>query len=350
MGLHVDVSHLTQEECHQIVCVIARDISLRKLEQERIRKLRKDFDDLRKSITLKSSKRRSFDSNCQICGKILINLCCLFSSGERCLACEHLACSRCRKVLKDATDEQTYLCFLCVKKRELKRKCFDWFYDAVALRCKRFGSAKVLRGFYRCQMADSRVVNLLATARQMTLPTAVQTTRSRSASAIKPASGYLGFRSTSPTTSSISESDSCESRHMVKSKSIDDMGQLSSGSYKSQKPRPSRKISAPAMLNTHNVSEKELSVQLLGTTLEEKARDSSGNSEFEVIPDDVIEQLRKDTSPKESSLPVKIFGEVEFVMMASIALALAAFLSFLACVGYIDVLLTDSEEEDSKEN
>ena len=50
-------------------------------------------------------------------------------------------------------------------------------------------------------------------------------------------------------------------------------------------------------------------MQLLGTTLEEKTRDSSGNSEFEVIPDDVIEQLREDTSPKDSSLPVKIFGE-----------------------------------------
>ena len=37
MGLHVDVSHLTQEECYQIVCVIARDISLRKFDQERIR-------------------------------------------------------------------------------------------------------------------------------------------------------------------------------------------------------------------------------------------------------------------------------------------------------------------------
>lgn len=37
MGIHVDVSHLSQDECSQIVGVIAKDIALRKFDQERIR-------------------------------------------------------------------------------------------------------------------------------------------------------------------------------------------------------------------------------------------------------------------------------------------------------------------------
>ncbi len=37
MGLHVDCSMLSQDECCQIIGVIAKDISLRRHEQERIR-------------------------------------------------------------------------------------------------------------------------------------------------------------------------------------------------------------------------------------------------------------------------------------------------------------------------
>eukprot|EP00112_Aurelia_sp_Birch-Aquarium-sp1_P018661 Seg448.2 transcript_id=Seg448.2/GoldUCD/mRNA.D3Y31 product="Rab effector MyRIP" protein_id=Seg448.2/GoldUCD/D3Y31 len=225
MGIHVDVSHLSQDECSQIVGVIAKDIALRKFDQERIRKLRKEFDELRRSITLKSSRRRSLDDNCQICGRLLFKFfCCFFSRGQRCLACEHLACSKCRHILVNTHEDKNYLCFLCVKKREIKRKSFDWFAEAVELRFKRFGSAKVLRGIYRSHKADARVINLLGLTRELTLRGTIRRT-----SSIKAPSGYSSVRASSPTASSVSESDvlfTTEKARVTRSKSTDDLGPL----------------------------------------------------------------------------------------------------------------------------
>ena len=36
-GRHVDVSHLTDDECKKVINVISKDILLRKSEKERIR-------------------------------------------------------------------------------------------------------------------------------------------------------------------------------------------------------------------------------------------------------------------------------------------------------------------------
>ena len=93
----------------------------------------------------------------------------------------------------------------------------------------------------------------------------------------------------------------------------------SSGSYKPQK-RVSRKHSAPAMLCMQSVIEKEPFAKPRESPLDEKARDSSGNSEFEVIPDDIVQHLSEDTSAKETSFTVKIIDEGSTVCNALIVL------------------------------
>ncbi|XP_065051553.1 synaptotagmin-like protein 4 isoform X2 [Rhopilema esculentum] len=306
MGLHVDVSNLSPEECFQIVGVIAKDIALRKFDQERVRKLRKDFDELRRSITLKSSKRRSLDDNCQICGKMLLKFCCLFSSGERCLSCEHMACSKCRNSLFDLSEEKHYLCFLCVKKRQLKRKCFDWFYEAVELKFKRFGSAKVLRGIYRSQKADSRVSNLLAVTREMTLTTVVYS-KARRMSSLKAPSRNTSFISSSPGSSSMSEQEKFEKRKATRSKSTEDLGIIGrgQGEVKPIKPRH-RKISAPACF-WMEVTPKEADTKPL-ETMEEKSRGSSEDSDLDAKS---ATQTMPSPLAEETSFTLKIFGEVK---------------------------------------
>eukprot|EP00795_Rhopilema_esculentum_P013710 gene13710-4628_t len=302
MGLHVDVSNLSPEECFQIVGVIAKDIALRKFDQERVRKLRKDFDELRRSITLKSSKRRSLDDNCQICGKMLLKFCCLFSSGER----------------------------------QLKRKCFDWFYEAVELKFKRFGSAKVLRGIYRSQKADSRVSNLLAVTREMTLTTVVYS-KARRMSSLKAPSRNTSFISSSPGSSSMSEQEKFEKRKATRSKSTEDLGIIGrgQGEVKPIKPRH-RKISAPACF-WMEVTPKEADTKPL-ETMEEKSRGSSEDSDLDAKS---ATQTMPSPLAEETSFTLKIFGEVEVVALAVFALMLAVFLSVLACIGYIDDFQTD---------
>ena len=76
-----------------------------------------------------------------------------------------------------------------------------------------------------------------------------------------------------------------------------------------QKKRVSRKLSAPAKLCMPYLNDKELAVRPMVPPLEERARDSSGNSEFEIIPDDIVQDLCEDASAKETSFTVKIFDE-----------------------------------------
>lgn len=63
------------------------------------------------------------------------------------------------------------------------------------------------------------------------------------------------------------------------------------------------------MLCMQNVAEKEPVRKPRDSPLDEKARDSSGNSEFEVIPDDIVQQLSEDASAKETSFTVRIIDE-----------------------------------------
>lgn len=83
-----------------------------------------------------------------------------------------------------------------------------------------------------------------------------------------------------------------------------------SEAIKSKKTRPSRKLSAPAMLRTEiKDAGKELVAMPLEPPLEEKSCDSSEASEFEVIPDDITQSLSCEAQQRETSFTGKIFGE-----------------------------------------
>lgn len=82
-----------------------------------------------------------------------------------------------------------------------------------------------------------------------------------------------------------------------------------SQSLRLQRPQISRKLSAPAMLHSESKVAVELHPKSLEPPLEEKCRDSSENSEFEVIPDEVTQRLSEEPREKETSFTVKIFGE-----------------------------------------
>eukprot|EP00794_Sanderia_malayensis_P017403 gene17403-19146_t len=258
MGLHVDVSSLSQEECSKIITVLAKDIALRRSDEERI--------------------------------------------------------------------------------RDVRRKCFDWFYEAVEQRFKRFGSAKVLRGIYRCRKGDGRVMGLMNQAKELACITVSMTSSRRSS--------ILQIAATLTTTeeSCLSSAEDSEKHKrtsstrsaIISSSSTDDLMQK-----KLQKAKAplSRKVSAPAKLNIHySSSENEVLIRPLETTTEEEKRThSSDGSEDEILSASSSNQLTESSEDYKSALTLKVFGDVELIILASVALLLASLLSLLACVGYIDV-------------
>ncbi|XP_054453836.1 synaptotagmin-like protein 4 isoform X2 [Anoplopoma fimbria] len=117
----INLGFLSDSERDLILEVLQRDEELRQAEEQRVRSLKTELLDVKRRGAKRGSGRYS-DRSCGRCQQPLSRLT-VFSS--QCKICNHHVCNNCRTVLP----EGSWLCNVCAKESDLKKRTGDWFYD-----------------------------------------------------------------------------------------------------------------------------------------------------------------------------------------------------------------------------
>ncbi|XP_062249055.1 synaptotagmin-like protein 4 [Platichthys flesus] len=117
----ISLSFLSDSERERILEVLQRDEELRQGEEQRVRKLKTELLDVKR----KGAKRGSGKYSQRICGRCLEPLSRLTFFSTQCKTCNHHVCSNCRTTLPNGS----WLCSVCAKESDLKKRTGDWFYD-----------------------------------------------------------------------------------------------------------------------------------------------------------------------------------------------------------------------------
>ncbi|XP_062855974.1 synaptotagmin-like protein 4 [Trichomycterus rosablanca] len=117
----INVSFLTDSERELILEVLHRDEELRRLEEQRVKKLKADLLDVKR----KGAKRANENYSKHSCGRCQEPLGRLATNANQCPACKHQVCQNCRSVRPNGS----LLCNVCDKEADLKKSTGDWFYD-----------------------------------------------------------------------------------------------------------------------------------------------------------------------------------------------------------------------------
>ncbi|XP_075463454.1 melanophilin isoform X4 [Ascaphus truei] len=142
MGRKLDLSKLSDEEAKHVWEVIQRDLSLRRIEEERLEDLKSQVEKESNKRELLSNQSHLNETHCVHClqpFKFLLN------SKRQCQDCQFYACKNCSRYNKK---EQGWVCDTCRVTRMVKIGSLGWYYEPVYSRFKRFGSAKVMRSLY----------------------------------------------------------------------------------------------------------------------------------------------------------------------------------------------------------
>ncbi|XP_008395738.1 synaptotagmin-like protein 3 [Poecilia reticulata] len=125
----MDLSFLQVLERERVLEVLDRDKHLRKIEEERIRKMKGDLQDLRRKGA-KSYARQYGERTCARCQRPLGKF---WNTGAVCRGCSHRICTRCRVGVAD------WKCTVCYAYREVKIRSGEWFLEE---RAKKFSATK----------------------------------------------------------------------------------------------------------------------------------------------------------------------------------------------------------------
>ncbi|KAM9356539.1 synaptotagmin-like protein 4 [Symphorus nematophorus] len=117
----ISLGFLSEAEQELILEVLRRDEELRKAEEQRVRKLKTELLDVKR----KGAKRGSGKYSPRSCGRCQEPLSRLTVFFSQCKMCNHHVCRSCRTVLP----EGSWLCSVCAKESDLKKRTGDWFYD-----------------------------------------------------------------------------------------------------------------------------------------------------------------------------------------------------------------------------
>ncbi|XP_077465347.1 uncharacterized protein LOC144082228 isoform X3 [Stigmatopora argus] len=126
----IDLEFLSERERDLILEVLRRDEELRQTEEQRIRKLKSELQDIKRKGAKRGSRRYSQRSCARCQGSISLFA---FTSNQ-CSLCRHLVCGQCRAGLADGS----WLCAVCIKESDIKKSTGDWFYN---VRVNRFSTA-----------------------------------------------------------------------------------------------------------------------------------------------------------------------------------------------------------------
>lgn len=138
-GRKLNLNHLTDEECEQILKVIQRDFDVRQQEKGRLARIQSEIDDDVKRAQLLAKDGKFNERYCLRCfDKFTF----LFNPKVRCAGCRYFVCKKCAPFNRIV---QQYACSACLKQSGLTKKTNSWFYVNVCERFDHFGSAKVVR-------------------------------------------------------------------------------------------------------------------------------------------------------------------------------------------------------------
>nr|XP_061842968.1 synaptotagmin-like protein 3 isoform X2 [Nerophis lumbriciformis] len=117
----MDLGLLQGQERDRILEVLRRDKLLRKIEEDRIRRMKFELQELRRRGA-KSSTKEYGKRTCARCQRPLGKWC---NTGEVCRGCSHRICSKCRM----NTGAAGWKCTVCYAYREVKIRSGEWFLD-----------------------------------------------------------------------------------------------------------------------------------------------------------------------------------------------------------------------------
>ncbi|XP_053552253.1 synaptotagmin-like protein 3, partial [Bombina bombina] len=129
MAIDFNLSFLKELERERVLEVLYRDQSLQKLEEERVRKLKAQLQQLRWKGA-KSVSREYEERSCARCQKPLGRL---LNRGAVCDGCSHRVCQECQVFLQHLM----WKCTVCYAHGEVKIQTGEWFFE---LREKKFPS------------------------------------------------------------------------------------------------------------------------------------------------------------------------------------------------------------------
>ncbi|XP_048392590.1 synaptotagmin-like protein 3 isoform X2 [Stegostoma tigrinum] len=127
MEMDVDIKALKNLEREKVLEVLQRDEILRKADEDRIRKLKSEYQEIRR----KGAKISQWDRSSRSCARCQTTLGLVFKVGVVCSFCSHKVCHECC-VYKN---NKVWRCTVCHAHRQMKVKSGEWFIDE---RAKKF--------------------------------------------------------------------------------------------------------------------------------------------------------------------------------------------------------------------
>ncbi|XP_067845659.1 synaptotagmin-like protein 3 [Heptranchias perlo] len=127
MTLEIDIKSLKGLEREKVLEVLHRDEMLRKAEEERIRKLKSEYQEIRR----KGAKSCSREYSSRSCARCQVPLGLVFNIGAVCSICSHKVCSKCRVY----NSSRVWRCTVCNAHGQMKVKSGEWFIEE---RAKKF--------------------------------------------------------------------------------------------------------------------------------------------------------------------------------------------------------------------
>ncbi|KAK5864599.1 hypothetical protein PBY51_015830 [Eleginops maclovinus] len=119
--INLNLAFLSDSEREMILEVLQRDEELRQAEDLRVKSMKTELLEVRK----KGAKRGSGKYSEHSCGRCQESLSRLTVFSSQCKICNHHLCRNCRIALP----EGSWLCSVCSKETDLKKRTGDWFYD-----------------------------------------------------------------------------------------------------------------------------------------------------------------------------------------------------------------------------
>uniref|UniRef100_A0A668SYT7 RabBD domain-containing protein n=1 Tax=Oreochromis aureus TaxID=47969 RepID=A0A668SYT7_OREAU len=116
---NMDLSLLQVMERESILEVLRRDKQMRAIEEDRIRRMKYDLQELRRKGA-KSYARQYGERTCARCQRPLGKF---WNSGAVCRGCSHRICNKCR------VGAAIWKCTVCHAYRDVKIKSGEWFLE-----------------------------------------------------------------------------------------------------------------------------------------------------------------------------------------------------------------------------
>ncbi|XP_051471618.1 synaptotagmin-like protein 3 [Apus apus] len=121
MACEFNLNFLKELEREAVLEVLYRDQTLRKTEEERIRKLKQQLQQLR----WKGARNLSHEYQERSCARCQKSLGVLMNRGAVCNGCSHRVCSECRVCLNPCL----WKCTVCYAHGDVKVKAGEWFFE-----------------------------------------------------------------------------------------------------------------------------------------------------------------------------------------------------------------------------